>query len=51
MCGASAALGERAANTVLTATRQDGQALDGSQRPEGDSIYCCDDANEVNEEF
>ena len=35
MCGAVAALGERSANTVRTATRQDGQALDGSQRPEG----------------
>ena len=34
MCGAGAALGARAENTVLTATRQDGQALDGSQRPE-----------------
>ena len=33
MCGAGAALGERAANTVWTDTRQDGQALGGSQRP------------------
>ena len=34
MCGAGAAVGERAANTVRTDTRQDGQTLDGSQRPE-----------------
>ena len=34
MCGAGSALGARAANTVRTATRQDGHALDGSQRPE-----------------
>ena len=34
MCGAGAALGERAANTGRTDTKQDGQTLDGSQRPE-----------------
>ena len=34
MCGAGVALGERTANTVRTDTRQDGQTLDGSQRPE-----------------
>ena len=33
MCGAGVALGERTANTVRTDTRQDGQTLDGSQRP------------------
>ena len=40
MCGAGAAPGERAANTVRTDTRQDGQTLDGSQRPERVDISC-----------